>query len=57
MFAFDSRKKTCVCHICIENVESTEVCENITNNYVKKWKHAEINQKGKMRPGSIEELE
>ena len=57
MFAFDSRKKSCVCHICNENVESIEVCENITNNYVKHWKHTEINPKGKMILASVEELE
>ena len=56
MFAFDSRKPSCFCHICTENVESTEVCENITNNYVKHWKHTEINPKGKMPLASIEEL-
>ena len=30
---------------------------NITNNYVKHWKHIEINPKGKMPLASIEELE
>ena len=38
-FAFDSRKQTCFCHICTENVESIEVCENVMNDYVKHWKH------------------
>ena len=45
------------CHICTKNVESTEVSKNITNNYVKKWKHVDINPKGKMPLASIEELE
>ena len=57
MFAFDSRKQSCFCHICTENVESTEVCENIMNNYVKHWKHTEINLKGKIPLASLEELE
>ena len=57
MFAFDSRKQTCFCHIFTENVESIEVCENIMKNYVKHWKHTEINTKGKMPLASIEELE
>ena len=57
MFAFDSIKQTCFCHICTENVESIEFCENITNNYVKHWKHTEINPKGKMPLESVEELE
>ena len=57
MFAFDSRKQSCFCHICTKNVESTEVSENIMNNYVKHWKHTEINTKGKMPLASIEELE
>ena len=34
-----------------------EVYENATNNYVKHWKHTEINPKGKMPLESIEELE
>ena len=57
VFAFDSRKQTCFCPICIEDMESTEVCENIINNYVKPWKHIEINQKGKMPLASMEEME
>ena len=57
MFSFDSRKQSCFCHICIENVESTKVCENIMNNYVKHWKHREINPKGKIPLASLEELE
>ena len=57
MFAFDNRKQSCFCHICTENVESTEVCENVTNNYIKHWKHTEINPKGKMPLARIEELE
>ena len=57
MFAFDSRKQSCFCHICTKNVESTEVCKNIMNNYVKHWKHTEINPKGKMPLANVEELE
>ena len=30
VFAFDSRKQSCFFHICTENVESIEICENIT---------------------------
>ena len=56
VFAFDSRKQSCFCHICIENIECTKVCEKIMNNYVKHWKHTEINPKGKMPLASIEEL-
>ena len=44
-------------HICNENDETTGVCENIINNYVKHWKHTEINPKGKMPLANIEELE
>ena len=57
VFAFDNRKQTCFCHICTENVESTEVCENIMKNYVKHWKQTEINPKGKMQLENIEKLE
>ena len=57
VFSFDSRKLTCFCPICMEDTESIENCENINNNYVKPWKHNEINLKGKMPLASFEELE
>ena len=57
MFSFDSRKLTCFCPICMEDTESVENCENINDNYVKPWKHNEINLKGKMPLASFEELE
>ena len=57
VFSFDSRKLTCFCPICMEDIESIENCENINDNYVKPWKHNEINLKGKMSLASFEELE
>ena len=57
MFSFDSRKLTCFFHICMEDTETIDLCENINDNYVKPWKHNEINLKGKMPLTSFEELE
>ena len=57
MFSFDSWKLTRFCPICIEDTESIEICENINDNYVKPWKHNEINLEGKMSLASFEELE
>ena len=41
----------------MEDKESIDICKNINENYVKPWKHNEINQKGKMPLASFEELE
>ena len=57
VFSFDSRRLTCFCPICMEDTESIENCENINDNYVKPWKHNEINLEGKMPLTSFEELE
>ena len=57
VFSFDSRKLTCFCQICSEDTETIDLCENINDNYVKPWKHNEINQKGKLPLASFEELE
>ena len=57
VFSFDSRKLTCFCHVCVEDTETNDICENINDNYVKPWKHNEINQKGKLPLASVEELE
>ena len=57
VFSFDSRKLTCFCPICMEDTESIDNCENINDNYVKPWKHNEINLKGKIPLISFEQLE
>jgi len=41
----------------MEDTETIDLCENINDNYVKPWKHNEINQKGKLSLASFEELE
>ena len=41
----------------MEDTESIDICENINDNYVKPWKHNEINQNGKLQLASVEELE
>ena len=55
MFAFDKRNNCCFCHICIDNKESNDVCEN--KMYVKYWKHTELNTKGKMSVAMFEEMQ
>ena len=57
MFLFDSRKLACFCPIWMEDTKSVHNCGNINDNYVKPWKHNEINLKGKMPLASFEELE
>ena len=57
MFSFDSRKLTFFCPICMEDTDSIDNCENFNDNYVKPWKHNEINLKGKMPLARFEELE
>ena len=46
MFAFDKRKYSCFCDVCIDNTKSNDVCEK--KMYVNDWKHTELNTKGKM---------
>ena len=57
VFSFDSRKLTCFCPICMEDTKSIDMCEKINENYVKPWKHNEINLKGKMPLTIFEEIE
>ena len=57
VFAFDSRKQSCFCPICIEDTRSIEVCENIVDNYVKDWKQIIVNQNGNIPLKSLEKLE
>ena len=55
MFGFDKIKYSCFCHVCIEDIESNDVCEN--NMYVKDWKHIYLNTKGKMYVANFEEMQ
>lgn len=55
MFAFDKRKYSCVCIVCIKVTQSNDVCEN--NMYVKPWQHTKLNTKGKVSVASFEEME
>ena len=55
VFALDKRKYSCFYHVCIDNTESNDVCEN--KMYVKYWKHTELNTKGKMFVAMFEEME
>lgn len=57
MFSFDKRKEPCFCSICIEDTQSIEICENEIDNYVKAWKHVELNIKGKMPLERLEEMQ
>ena len=46
VFAFDKRKYSCFCLVCIEGTQSNDVCEN--NMYVKPLQHTKLNTKRKM---------
>ena len=54
VFALDERKYSCFFHVCIDNIESNDVCEN--KMYAKDWKHIELNKKGKMFVAMFEEM-
>ena len=54
-FSFDKRKYSCFCHVCIEDTQFNDVCEN--NMYVKAWQHTKLNTKGKMSVAIFEEME
>ena len=41
----------------MEDIESIDICENISDNYAKPWKPNTINLKGKMPIVSFEELD
>ena len=56
-FAFDRWNDSCFCSVCIDNSESTDICENENAGYVKAWRHVEINVTGKMPLASLEEIE
>jgi hypothetical protein len=34
------------CSVCIDDSESTDICENENAGYVKAWRHVELNVKG-----------
>jgi hypothetical protein len=57
VFSFDRRNESCFCSVCIEDTKSTEICENENAEYVKAWRHTELNTKGKMPLASSEEME
>jgi hypothetical protein len=56
-FSFDRRNDSCFCSICIGDSESADICENENGEYVKSWKHIELNVKGKMPLARLEEIE
>jgi hypothetical protein len=51
------RNDSCFCSVCIDDSESTDICENENAGYVKAWRHVELNVKGKMPLASLEEME
>ena len=55
VFALDKRKYSCFFHVCIDNTESYDICEN--KMYVKESKHTELNTKGKMSVAMFEEMQ
>jgi hypothetical protein len=57
VFAFDRRNESCFCSVCIEDTKSIDICENKNAEYVKAWRHTELNVKGKMPLASSKEME
>jgi hypothetical protein len=57
VFSFDLRNESCFCSICIEDIESIEICENENVEYVKTWRHNELNINEKISLSSSEEME
>ena len=55
--AFDRRNDSYFCSVCIEDTKSIDICENENAEYVKAWRHTELNVKGKMPLASSEEME
>ena len=57
VFSFHRRNESCFCSVCIEDTKSIDICENKHEEYVKSWRHIEINIKGKIPLASLEEIE
>ena len=57
VFAFDSRKQSCFCHILHWKCWIYRSLWKHNEQLRKHWKHTKINPKGKMPPANIEELE
>jgi hypothetical protein len=57
VFSFDRRNDSCFCSVCIEDIESIVICENENAEYVKAWRHTELNVKGKMALAILEKME
>ena len=55
VFAFDKIKYSCFFYVCINDIESNDVCEN--NMYVKYWQHIKLNTKGKISIANFEEIQ
>jgi hypothetical protein len=54
---FDRRNESCFCSVCIEDTQSIYICKNENVGYVKAWRHAEINVKGKIPLATLDEME
>ena len=57
MFAFDRRNESYFCLVCIEDTKSIDICENENAEYVKAWRHTELNIKWKTPLARSEEME
>jgi hypothetical protein len=57
VFSFDRRNEYYFCSVCIEDTKSIEICENENAEYVKAWRHTELNIKWKIPLASLEEME
>jgi hypothetical protein len=57
VFSFNRRNESFFCSVCIEDTKSIEICENKNAEYVKAWRHTELNIKGKIPLARSEEME
>ena len=56
MFSFDRINESFFCSVCIEDKKSIDICENKNEEYVKAWRHTEINIKEKIPLANSEEM-
>jgi hypothetical protein len=44
VYSIEKQKYSCFCLACIDDVESTDECQNQINKFFKPWKHEELRQ-------------
>jgi hypothetical protein len=57
VFSFDRRNKSWFCSVCIDDTKSLDIYKNKNVEYVKSWRHTELNRKGKVPLTISKEME